>query len=57
MIFISKRINLTVSDEKYEFWKQEAERRKLKLPEFIRRAVDIYITVVKSQQKLRNQKS
>ena len=49
---ISKRVNLTLRDEKYDVWKKEADKRQVTLPDFIRRAVDVYITIVhKRDQK------
>ena len=41
-----KKIMVSVTQDQYEFWKDEAEKREISLPEFIRRAVTIYLSMV-----------
>lgn len=37
---------VSVTQDQYDFWKDEAEKREISLPEFIRRAVTVYLSVV-----------
>ena len=48
---MSKRINLTVSEEQYELWKEEADRQGMNLPSFVRKCVSVYITAVLNKRK------
>ena len=48
---MSKRVNLTLSDEQYNMWKEMAEQRGMTFPEFIRQAVRVYITMLQKVAK------
>ena len=41
-----KKIMVSVTQDQYDFWKDEAEKREISLPEFIRRAVTVYLSMV-----------
>lgn len=51
-----KRITISLTESQFEIWKQKAQEKEISLPEFIRRAVSVYITMLdryneKMQQK------
>lgn len=37
---------VSVTQDQYDFWKDEAKKREISLPEFIRRAVTVYLSMV-----------
>lgn len=41
-----KKIMVSVTQDQYDFWKEEAEKREISLPEFIRRAVTVYLSMI-----------
>ncbi len=51
-----KRITISLTESQFETWKQKAQEKEVSLPEFIRRAVSVYIIMLdryneKMQQK------
>ena len=41
-----KRITISLTESQFEIWKQKAQEKEISLPEFIRRAVSVYITML-----------
>lgn len=43
---MSKQVNLTLTDEQYQLWKETAEEFEVSLSDFIERAVAVYINFI-----------
>ncbi len=41
-----RRVTVPLTDSQFELWKEWADRKEISLPEFIRRAVTIYIKML-----------
>lgn len=51
-----KRITISLTESQFEIWKQKAQEKEISLPEFIRRAVSVYITMLDRYNKKMQQK-
>lgn len=54
MIKKDKKIMVSVTQDQYDQWKTEADAKEISLPEFIRRAVTVYIKML---EKYKSKKS
>lgn len=41
-----KKIMVSVTQDQYDLWKNEADKKEISIPEFIRRAVTVYIKML-----------
>ena len=49
-----KKIMVSVTQDQYDLWKDEADKKEISIPEFIRRAVTVYIKML---EKYNNKRS
>ena len=54
MIKKDKKIMVSVTQDQYDQWKTEADAKEISLPEFIRRAVTVYIKMLEKYNSKRS---